>query len=95
MLPPTEIYIMFALLADYRIAVERHTAKGRMDITLETDNTIYVMELKFGKSAEEALAQIASKRYEKASAQKDKRAVRVGLNFAVKDEVNVLKWVVE
>lgn len=49
-------YIMFALLTDYRIAVEQHTAKGRIDITLETDYTIYMMEQKFGKSAEEALA---------------------------------------
>lgn len=86
---------MFALLTDYRIAVEQHTAMGRIDITLETDSIVYVMELKFGKSAQEALAQIASKRYEKAFILKDKQVVKVGLNFAVKDEVNVQEWVIE
>ena len=88
-------YIMFALLTDYRIGVEQHTAKGRIDITLETASTIYVMELKFGKSAQEALEQINAKRYAQAFAMKDKRVVKVGLNFTVKDEVNTLEWVME
>ena len=29
------LYIMFALLTDYKILVEQHTAKGRIDLTLE------------------------------------------------------------
>ena len=49
-------HIMFALLTDYRIAVERCTAKRRIDITLETKDTIHVMEQKFNKTAQEALA---------------------------------------
>ena len=89
------LYVIFALLTDYQIAVEQHTAKGRIDITLETASTIYVMELKFGKSAQEALEQIGSKRYDKAFAMKNKKVVKVGLNFAVKDEVNTLEWVME
>ena len=88
------MYVIFALLTDYQIAVEQHTAKGRIDITLETASTIYVMELKFGKSAPEALEQIGSKRYDKAFAMKNKKVVKVGLNFAVKDEVNTLEWVI-
>ena len=51
-------YIIFALLTQFNIMVEQHTAKGRIDITLETASTIYVMELKFNKSAQEALKQI-------------------------------------
>ena len=57
------LYIMFALLTNYSILVEPHTAKGRIDIMMETDDAIYVMELKFNKSAEEALAQIDAKHY--------------------------------
>ena len=87
-------YIMFALLTDYRIGVEQRTAKGRIDITLETATQIYVMELKFNKSAQEALNQINSKRYDKAFAMKQKKVVKVGLNFTVKDEVNTLEWVI-
>ena len=88
-------YIIFALLTQFNIIVEQHTAKGRIDITLETASTIYVMELKFNKSAQEALEQINAKRYDKAFALKDKDIVKVGLNFAVKDEVNTLEWLIE
>ena len=87
-------YIIFALLTDYNIIVEQHTAKGRIDITLETANTIYVMELKFNKSAEEALAQIEARQYADAFKMSGKKVVKVGLNFSIKDEVNTLEWVI-
>ena len=86
------LYIMFALLTNYRIIVEQHTAKGRIDITLETADTIYVMELKFNKSAEEALAQIETKHYADAFKMSGKMVVKIGLNFSVKEEVNSLEW---
>ena len=88
------LYIMFALLTSYDILVEQHTAKGRIDITLETADTIYVMELKFNKSAEEALAQIEARHYADAFKMSGKKVVKVGLNFSVKDEVNTLEWVI-
>ena len=65
------MYVIFALLTNYDINVEQHTAKGRIDITLETASYIYVMELKFNKSAQDALAQINDKRYDKAFAMKN------------------------
>lgn len=88
------LYIIFALLTNYNIIVEQHTAKGRIDITLETADTIYVMELKFNKSAEEALAQIETKHYADAFKMSGKKVVKVGLNFSVKEEVNCLEWVI-
>ena len=88
------LYIIFALLTDYNIIVEQHTAKGRIDITLETADTIYVMELKFNKSAEEALAQIEARQYADAFKMSGKKVVKVGLNFSIKDEVNTLEWVI-
>ena len=87
-------YIIFALLTDYNIIVEQHTAKGRIDITMETADTIYVMELKFNKSAQEALDQINDKHYAQAFSLKNKEIVKVGLNFSVKDEANTLEWVI-
>ena len=89
------LYIMFALLTNYDILVEQHTAKGRIDITMETVDTIYVMELKFNKSAEEALAQIEAKHYADAFKMSGKKMVKIGLNFSVKDEVNSLEWKIE
>ena len=88
------LYIFFALLTNYDILVEQHTAKGRIDITLETADTIYVMELKFNKSAQEALDQINDKHYAQAFSLKNKEIVKVGLNFSVKDEANNLEWVI-
>ena len=88
------LYIMFALLTNYRIIVESHTAKGRIDITMETADTIYVMELKFNKSAEEALAQIEAKHYADAFKMSGKKVVKIGLNFSVKEEVNTLDWLI-
>ncbi len=86
------LYIMFALLTNYRIFVEQRTAKGRIDIMMETDDTIYVMELKFNKSAEEALAQIETRHYADAFKMSGKKVVKIGLNFSVKDEVNSVEW---
>ena len=89
------LYIMFALLTNYDILVEQRTAKGRIDITMETADTIYVMELKFNKSAEEAFAQIEAKHYADAFKMSGKKMVKIGLNFSVKDEVNSLEWKIE
>ncbi len=86
------LYIIFALLTDYRIAVEQRTARGRIDITLETASVVYVMELKIGGSVDEALAQIDSRRYADAFKLGAKSVVKVGLNLALKDGVNTLEW---
>ena len=86
------LYIMFALLTNYKILVEQRTAKGRIDITLETKTTVYVMELKFNRSVEDALDQIEAKHYADAFKLKGKPVVKVGLNFSLKDGVNTLEW---
>ena len=89
------MYIMFALLTNFRILVEQHTAKGRTDITMETHDTIYIMELKFNKTAEEALQQINDKRYADAFALQNKPVVKVGINYTIKEKISTLEWVIE
>ena len=86
------LYMFFALLTDYEIMVEQHTAKGRIDLMLETKTTIYVMELKFNKNVEDALAQIENKRYADAFKMKGKPVVKVGMNFSLENDVNCLDW---
>ena len=86
------LYIIFALLTDYNIQVEQHTAKGRIDLTLETTDTIYIMELKFNKTTAEALAQIEAQRYADVFQLKGKAIVKVGMNFTLKEGVNTLEW---
>ena len=89
------MYVVFSLLTDYRIVVEQRTAKGRTDITMETQDHIYIMELKFDKTADEALAQINANHYADAFAMSDKKIVKVGIGFDVKDERNITEWRVE
>ena len=89
------MYIVFALLTNFRILVEQHTAKGRTDITMETDRHAYIIELKFGGSADEALAQINRQRYADAYALQQKQVVKVGMNFEVKDGVCAIEWKTE
>ena len=88
-------YISFALLTGYSISVEARTPKGRVDVVMETQNHIYVIELKFNRSPQEALDQINSRRYAAAFAMKGKQVVKAGLNFSMKDDVNTLEWVIE
>lgn len=86
------LYMFFALLPDYEIMVEQHTAKGRIDLVLETKTTIYVMELKFNRNVEDALVRMENKRYADAFKMKGKPVVKVGMNFSLKDDVNCLEW---
>ncbi len=87
------MYIIFALLANFRILVEQHTFRGRTDITMETKDTIYVIELKFNKSAQEALDQINNKHYADAFALRGKTVEKIGMNFMIdEDKTLVLDW---
>ena len=87
------MYIIFALLTNFRILVEQHTFRGRTDITMATKDTIYVIELKFNKSAQEALDQINNKHYADAFALRDKTVEKIGMNFMIdEDKTIVLDW---
>ena len=88
------MYIIFALLTNFRILVEQHTFRGRTDITMETKDTIYVIELKFNKSAQEALDQINNKHYADAFVLRGKTVEKIGMNFMIdEDKTIVLDWV--
>ena len=86
------MFVIFSLLTPYRITVEQRTSRGRTDITLETERYVYIMELKFCKSADEAIAQIDERKYAKAFALSGKEVVKVGINFDVDGEHNIVEW---
>ena len=61
---------------------ESATSDGMIDITIKTEDYIYVIELKYDGSAEEALRQIEEKKYCR-KFQTDKRhIIRIGVNFS-------------
>ncbi len=88
-------FIIFALLTNYNIIVEQRTARGRIDVVLETADTVYIFELKFGEDANLALAQINARHYADAYAIRDKRIVKAGLCFYPRNNSSILDWVIE
>ena len=61
--------------------VEQESAIVRSDSERHMPDTIYVMELKFDKTAEEALQQIDDKGYLIPYSADGKRLVKVGINY--------------
>ena len=60
----------------------------------QTMYIIFVIELKFNKSAQEALDQINNKHYADAFALRDKTVEKIGMNFMIdEDKTIVLDWV--
>ena len=74
------IYVLFKLIGFY-VDVERHTTRGRIDIVMQTEQYVYIMELKVDKSAKEALAQIAEKEYADAFKGDSRKVYKIGVNF--------------
>ena len=74
------IYIVFMLLGQF-VVTEWHSAKGRADCVVETDDYVYLFEFKRDKSAEEALKQIEDSGYAKPYAADGRTLLKVGVNF--------------
>lgn len=64
------------------VQAEDQTADGRMDMVLKLSDAIYIFELKYGKSADEAVSQILTKNYAVRFAHDNRRVVAVGLNIS-------------
>lgn len=74
------IYVLFKLIGFY-VDVERHTTRGRIDIVMQTEQYVYIMELKVDKSAKEALAQIEEKEYADVFKGDSRKVYKIGVNF--------------
>ncbi len=64
------------------VSAEEQTSDGRMDIALKVPDAIYILELKFGKSAEEATDQIIAKNYAVRFATDTRPVWAVGMNIS-------------
>ena len=64
------------------IQAEDQTSDGRMDIALKMPDAIYILELKYGKSAEEATDQIIAKDYAVRFAADQRPVYAVGMNIS-------------
>ena len=88
------LFIIFTLLTHFVVDVEVHTPNGRVDVVMETEDTLYLIELKLNKSAQSAMQQINLKQYDQRFARCGKPIVKVGVNFDAK-KGNIEDWTIE
>ena len=81
--------LLTAFGADVR--VEEPTAKGQSDLVLLMPKGIYVIEIKYDQSAEEALDQIDRKGYAGKYLQDGRPVTNVGIRFS-SEERNITEW---
>ncbi len=85
---------IFNLIGFIDVDVEVHTPQGRVDMVLHLKDHIYIFELKFNRSAREAMEQIDIKNYPERFAQYDLPITKVALNFDSETR-NISEWLVE
>jgi len=85
-------YLIFKLMGQF-VEAEVHSAKGRADAVVKTQDHIYVFEFKLNGSAQEAIRQIDEKGYLQPYAKDPREKVKVGVDFN-KEERNVNDFVV-
>ena len=87
------VFIVTTLCGLY-IEAEHQTSNGRIDLVMKTDKYVYVMELKYDGSPEEALRQIDDKGYALPWQSDGRKVIKVGANFS--SELRRLSgWVIE
>lgn len=89
----TMLYVVFSLLGRY-VQMEVRTAKGRIDMVLETKTDLYVMELKIDRPAREALEQIDRNGYLLPYSREGLRLHKVGIAFSTESRT-IDEWVTE
>ncbi len=87
------LMVLFRLMGFY-VEVERHTSKGRMDVTIQTKDYVYILELKVDKSADEALKQIEEKQYAAPFKADPRKLFKIGVCFS-SEERGVSEWIVD
>ncbi len=87
------MYIITKLMGFY-IQAEYRTSNGRIDLMIGTDKYMYIIELKFNGTAEEALKQIEEKNYALPFNIDDRQVVKIGANVSGETR-NIEEWRIE
>jgi hypothetical protein len=87
------LFILCNLCGLYTKA-EFHTSDGRVDMTIETPDYVYIFEFKYNGTAEEAMAQIKEKNYAHPFLASDKKIALIGANFSG-EKRNIEKYLEE
>ncbi len=76
-----------------QVRAEDPTNMGRLDLVIETDQTVYIFELKVDKSATVALDQAELNRYCEKYSHQNRNIAMIGVNFATATR-NISDWAV-
>ncbi len=89
----TVFYLIFNLMGAY-MRVEEDSAIGRADAVVHMPDAVYVFELKYDGSAEEALKQIDDKGYLIPYSADGKRLYKIGVNYDSQQRT-IGEWIVK
>lgn len=87
----------FFILCDLiglRTKTEVHTSSGRIDLEISTNRFIYIIELKYDHSAEDALRQINERNYTRKYQTDGRKLFKIGVAFSSKTRC-IEEWVIE
>ncbi|MDE7442350.1 MAG: ATP-binding protein, partial [Muribaculaceae bacterium] len=76
------------------VETEVHTSDGSIDLTIDTDEFFYIIELKYDHSAQEALRQIEEKRYPRPWQNGEREVFLIGAAFSSKTRC-IEEWKIE
>ncbi len=88
------LFAIFNLIGFSNVDIEVRTPQGRADMVLKLKDRIYIFELKFNRSAREAMEQINIKNYPERFAQYNLPITKVALNFDSETR-NISEWLIE
>ncbi len=86
-------YILITLIG-IDAKTEVHTSDGRIDILIETPKFIYIIELKYDSTSEEALRQINEKEYARKFATDPRKLFKIGVSFS-SEKRRIENWIIE
>ena len=85
--------LIFSLVG-LRADAEVRNSDGRIDILVRTQDYLYIMELKYDKSAREALEQIERKEYALPWSVDSRKVIEVGINYST-EKRRIDEWEVK
>ena len=86
------MYIITKLMGLY-VQAEYRTSNGRIDILIGTNDYIYIIELKFGGTAQQAIEQINEKNYALPFATDGRKIIEIGANVS-KETRSIEEWII-
>ncbi len=86
-------YLLTSLLG-LNTKTEVHTSDGSIDILISTSKFLYVIELKYDNSAEEAIKQIDRKLYSRPFQTDHRKLFKIGVNFSSKTRC-IENWLIQ